>query len=272
MLDWGTQRPLVLGMVQPPPLPASPAWRSGSVDDACGHAVNEAKALLEGGIRGVIVQNLWDGPTEPPATPFTVGAMTAVVREVRRVIDGPVGVNLDVNDGPATLAVASAAGADFIRVKVLVGTMLKSGGIVTGCAAALARARRLPGMPGVAVFADVHDRSGHPLGDVPLADDVEAALWSGADALILTGRSTQASLRMVQEARSIAGDTPILVGGGTRAETIRDVLDHVDGVIVGATLKTDGIENASVDARRVRAYVRAASGDRGPAADEGSTG
>jgi membrane complex biogenesis BtpA family protein len=249
--------PLVVGVVQPPALPGSPAWNGATIDDAIDTVTNDIAALARAGIDSVIVQNLWDGPTRSPAAPTTVAAMAVIVRAARAVCPGLLGMNLDVNDGPATLAAASAGGADFIRIKVLVGTMLKSSGIIAGCAAELAEARRRPGLPPISIMADVHDRSGTPLGGVALADDVEGALWSGADALVITGRSVPATLEMLAEVRPLTGRTPLIVGGGTNPDNVHQLIPYLDGVIVGMYLKQDGVESAPVDPERAQRYARA---------------
>jgi membrane complex biogenesis BtpA family protein len=257
MLTWKHDGPLVIGVVQPPALPGSSAWDTATVDEAVETVTSDTAALARAGVESVIVQNLWDGPSRSPAAASTVAAMAVVVRAARSVCPGLLGVNLDVNDGPATLAVAAAGGADFIRIKVLVGTMLKSSGLVSGCAAELAEARRRPGMPPMAVMADVHDRSGTPLGGIDLADDVEGALWSGADALIITGRTVAATLDMLAVARAQSGRTPLIVGGGTNPGNLEQVVPYADGVIVGLYLKQDGVESAPVDPARAERYVRA---------------
>jgi membrane complex biogenesis BtpA family protein len=257
MLTWKHDGPLVIGVVQPPALPGSVAWEGATIDEAIERVASDTAALARAGIDSVIVQNLWDGPSRSPAAPATVAAMAVIVRAARAACPGLLGVNLDVNDGPATLAVATAGGADFVRIKVLVGTMLKSSGVVSGCAAELAEARRRPGMPPISVMADVHDRSGTPLGGVELADDLEGALWSGADALVITGRSVAATLEMLAVARPLAGPTPLIVGGGTNPDNLDQVLPHTDGVIVGLCLKQDGIESAPVDPVRAESYARA---------------
>jgi uncharacterized protein len=248
----------VFGVVQPPALPGSPNWTDSTIEQAIEIVRADVKRLATGGINSVVVQNLWDGPTKSPAAPSTVAAMAVIVRAVREACSGLVGVCLDVNDGPASLAVAAAGGADFVRIKVLVGTMLKSAGLVTGCAAEIAEARRRPGMPRIAVLADVHDRSGVPLGGVGLADDVEGALWSGADALVITGRSPQQTVEMIAAVRPLTAATPLIVGGGTNPDNMRDVLPHADGVIAGVYLKENGVESAHVDVARTRMYSDAA--------------
>ncbi|MCW2529858.1 MAG: btpA [Pseudonocardiales bacterium] len=256
-LDWAERHP-VIGVVQPPALPGSPAWAGATIEECMETVAADTRALAAAGIDSVVVQNLWDGPTRSPSVPTSVAAMAVIVRAARTACPGLVGVTLDVNDGPASLAIAMAGGADFIRIKVLVGTMLKSGGLVSGCAAELAEARRRPGMPDIALVADVHDRSGVPLGNVSLADDIEGALWSGADALVITGRSNEQTLAMLATARTLVGDLPLVVGGGTHPDNAHEILPQADAVIVGVYLKRDGVESASVDPARARKYHDAA--------------
>ena len=57
-------------------------------------------------------------------------------------------------------AVASAAGADFVRIKVYVGAMMTPFGMESGQAFAAIRARNACDARDVAIFADVHDRTG----------------------------------------------------------------------------------------------------------------
>ena len=67
--------------------------------------------------------------------------MTRVTAEIRSRFGRPVGLNLLENDAEAMLAVASAAGADFVRIKVYVGAMMTPFGIASAQAFAAIRAR-----------------------------------------------------------------------------------------------------------------------------------
>ncbi|HJY86242.1 MAG TPA: BtpA/SgcQ family protein, partial [Candidatus Acidoferrales bacterium] len=80
----------------------------------------------------------------------------------------------------------------------------------------------------------------------------------GADALIVTGRMTGSApdVEKVREAKSLAS-RPILVGSGSNQENIGAFLQYADGVIVGSSLKTDGVMQNPVDLKRVRAFMDA---------------
>lgn len=52
--------------------------------------------------------------------------------------------------------------------------------------------------------------------------------------------------------------TPVWIGSGVRADTVRDYLDIADGVIVGTALKRGGQTTAAMDEKRVREFIRTA--------------
>ena len=59
-------------------------------------------------------------------------------RDCGNASDKPVGLNMLENDAEAMIAVASAAGADFVRIKIYVGAMVTPFGVETA-PSALAR-------------------------------------------------------------------------------------------------------------------------------------
>src|SRR5713101_4601014 len=117
------RRPAIIGMVHLLPLPGAPRW-AGSMEEALARAVEDARALAEGGVDGVMVENFGDAPFYPDhVPPETVAAMTRAARAVVEAVPVPVGVNVLRNDTAAALAIAVAVGARFIRVNVHTGAM-----------------------------------------------------------------------------------------------------------------------------------------------------
>ena len=57
-----------------------------------------------------------------------------------------------------------------------------------------------------------------------------------------------------------AADAVLLVGSGATRHTVRGLLTHADGAIVGTAVKRGGRTEAAVDRRRAAAFVRAARG------------
>ena len=55
--------------------------------------------------------------------------------------------------------------------------------------------------------------------------------------------------------QGLAGEAPVLVGSGVRAESVADYVPWADGFIVGSDFKSDGQVRNRVDAGRVRALM-----------------
>ena len=180
----------VIGMVQLDALAGSSRYTGGGIDGILRGALDEARLLAENGVDALMVQNLGDLPVASSATSAQVAWMTRATTEICSSFGGPVGLNLLENDAEAMFAVASAAGADFVRIKVYVGAMLTPFGIESGQAFAAIRARNACYAMNVAIFADVHDRTGVPLASGGFAEDLDYAVrLGGADGLVLTGKS-----------------------------------------------------------------------------------
>ncbi|HSR34119.1 MAG TPA: BtpA/SgcQ family protein [Anaerolineae bacterium] len=249
----------IIGMVHLWPLPGAPGYEGYGMDTILDHAQRDAEMLLEGGVDGLIVENMWDLPyyvgTDVQLESITSQAVVA--RKIVEMVDVPVGVNVIHNGWQAELAIAVAAGLDFIRVCILTGARLwDTGDLDQGAAANLLRRRKELGMEGVKLFADVDKKHSVPFPGLDLETHIEWTEFYRADALIVSGRMTgdAPSLDKVRRAKELA-TRPILMGSGTRTENITDFLQYADGAIVGSSLKVDGVAENPVDVERVRRYM-----------------
>ena len=192
----------VVGMVQLAALPGSSRYTRGRIDDVLSAALNEADILASNGIDALIVQNLGDLPVTHRVSGSQIAWMTRITGEIASRCKCPIGLNLLENDAEAMLAVASASGADFVRIKVFVGAMMTPFGMETGQAFAALRARNAFDAANVAIFADVHDRTGNPIASGGFAEDVDFAVrLGGADGLVVTGKDYAQTLALVSAAR-----------------------------------------------------------------------
>lgn len=264
-VDFDSERPVV-GMVHLRALPGAPDFESR---EAIRQAMlRDARRLEAGGVDGLMVENFGDAPFYADDVPkHVVASMAALVADLRRGTDLPVGVNVLRNDAAAALSVAAAAGASFVRVNVHTSARLTDQGVVTGRAAETVRLRdRLDA--DVAILADVDVKHSAPLAERPLPEEVAELVERGhADGIVAsgagTGEETDADhLEAVVDARDATGaDAPVFVGSGVTRETVGETLDLADGVVVGTALKEAGETTAPVDEERVRAVVAAARGD-----------
>jgi membrane complex biogenesis BtpA family protein len=249
----------VIGMVQLGALPGGSRYKGARIEDILDPALAEAHILAENGVDALMVQNLGDVPTAMSATMVQVAWMTRVTAEVRRRFAKPVGLNLLENDAEAMFAIASAAGADFVRIKIFVGAMLTPFGVGEAQAFAAIRARTHWNAEDVAIFSDVHDRTGRSLVENNFEDDLDYAVRLGtADGLVLTGKTHAQTHELIATARAKVGNVPILVGGGVTAKNVAEVNAVADGVIVSSSLKGSDTAFGTFDAGKVKAFMAAA--------------
>jgi len=255
---FGVEKP-VIGMVHLLPLPGAPGYDFYGLEAVIEHALRDAEALISGGVDGLIVENMWDLPyyvgMDVPPEEMTTQAVAA--RAIVEAVEVPVGINVIHNGGRVTLAIAVAAGADFIRVCLLTGARVwDTGEFDRGCAAELLRWRKNLGAEHIKLFADVDKKHSVAFPGIDLATHIEWTEFYLADALIVSGKMTGTApeLEKVRRARELA-TRPILMGSGTTADNIAQFLQYADGAIVGTALKVDGIAENAVDVERVKRYM-----------------
>src|SRR5439155_1654380 len=181
----------LIGMLHLQPLPGSPRWE-GSMARVIDGALADARALVDGGMDALLVENYGDAPfTAGRVAAATVAGVTAVAAEIRRAFDQTLlGVNVLKNDARAALAVAAAVGGQFVRVNVHAGAVVADQGIVETDAYHTLRDRRLLGVE-VLIFADVGVKHAMPLVPVEPEQAARDLVHRGlADALVVSGPAT----------------------------------------------------------------------------------
>ena len=252
----------LIGVVHCPPLPGSPRHDGRPVSAIVDACLRDVEAYLEGGMNGLIVENHGDVPFLKPEDigPETSAFLAVITDRIVRSVDVPVGVNVLANAPIPALAVASAAGADFIRVNQWANAYVANEGFVEGRAGEALRYRAALRAEHVKVFADSHVKHGsHAIvADRSVAELTRDLAFFDADAIIATGQRTGDSATL-EEIDEVAGAStlPLLVGSGVTPENVATILARVDGVIVASSLKRDGHWWNEVEIGRVRALVRA---------------
>src|SRR4029079_12437684 len=222
-----------------------------------------AHALAEGGVDGLLVQNMWDIPfrVRQHIQSEGIDGQAVVARTVGQAQDLTMGVNLVHNGGVTLLGIALAAGARFIRVCMFTGAgVWDTGAWDEGCAADLVRRRKELHAEQIKLFADVDKKHSVRFPGIDLATHIEWTRFFGADALIISGRMTgnAPDISKVREDKALAGDRPLLIGSGADERNIGAFLEVADGVIVGSSIKAAGQCENAVDPERVRRLVAAA--------------
>ncbi|MEM4234531.1 MAG: BtpA/SgcQ family protein [Candidatus Methanomethylicaceae archaeon] len=250
-------KPLIITALHLPPFDRGKPLDSFWLEE---YFLKNLEVFVKGGVRAILVQD--QTVCSGSAYPETIATMASLVRLGRREFPDIIfGIILEAHDGVAPLAVAAACGASFVRIKVFIGAMLKSSGILHGCGIEAASYRRLIGRGDIAILADVFDRTGVPLGSVPLEQAAQWALHLGADGLILTGSTFQESIGMLQKIRQSQSSARLILGGGVDINNVSQVFSIADGFIVSSSLKKNPCDEDDLikwDIAKVKALVEKA--------------
>src|SRR5262249_40553671 len=147
----------------------------------------------ETGVDGVIIENMHDVPyLRGEVGPEIVAAMTAIGQEVKLAAKVPVGIQILAGANIEAMAVAHAAGLDFVRVEGYAYAHVADEGLIQSSAAKLLRYRKTIGATDVQVWADIKKKhAAHSItADVSLGETAETVEFMGADCVIVTGSVT----------------------------------------------------------------------------------
>jgi membrane complex biogenesis BtpA family protein len=249
------EKPIV-GMVHLPPLPGAPTYSGQPLSSIIKFALSEAKALEDGGIDAILVENFNDYPYLVNNVPkSTIIAMAAVLYEIKESVNVPIGVNVLFNDVEAEIYLASCLGLDFIRVEGFVDLLISDMGPIMPSAPVLLRLKHILKAEKVAILADVQGKYTSVLPPKSIEESARDALErGGADAVIVTGARTGEAVPkgLVHTVKSRVPEARVFLGSGVTPENIVEVFEICDGAIVGSYFKKDGNVKNPVDAVRVR--------------------
>jgi membrane complex biogenesis BtpA family protein len=248
---------VVIGMVHLLPLPGTPFYQEGTMEQALENAVADATALYQGGADGCLIQTVDRVyPPQDEADYARVAAMAIIAKAVADAT-GPefqIGVQIMLNALKASVAVAKVCGGSFLRCTALVGATLSAGGMVEANPHDFLTYRARIGAQEIKLIAEVNSTHFRWLGDKPTADVARMAARIGADAVEVAHPDEEANARLVRDIKQTMPHLPVILGGHTTHDNVARRLAEADGVFVGSCLKADR-RHGRVDVERVRAYV-----------------
>ncbi len=250
----------IIGMVHVGALPGTPQHRQ-SMDALIAGAVAEARLYQECGVHCLMIENMHDVPyTRGAVGPEIVACMTIIAQAVRAQTSLPIGLQVLAGADLEAIAIAHAAGLDFIRAECFCFAHVADEGMFESNAAKLLRYRRMIGADAVQVWADIKKKhASHALtSDLSLGDVAEAAEFMGAQTIIVTGPRTgrPPSAAEVEEAR-VHCELPVFVGSGVSMDNLAELLGASDGLIIGSYFKEVGHWTNPPDAGRVSRFMEA---------------
>ncbi len=262
---FGTSKP-VIAMVHFPGLPGRPrhdrdAGRARLLDVVG----RDLEVLQDADVDAVLFCNEADIPYQLEVGPEIPTAMAAVIGELHPAIRVPFGINV-LWDARASLAVARATGATFIR-EVLTGVYESDIGMIAPALGELAAYREAIGAGDVALFGNITPEFSSSIGTRSVAERAKSASFLGLDAILISGPEAGVPFAMsdLRAAKDAVPQTPVLANTGVQADRLGEILAIADGVIVGTSLKVDGITWNPVDPGRAMHFMEMARSVRAAA-------
>ena len=249
----------VIGMVHVRALPGTPAhW--DSLDQIVQQARREAALYRSAGVHGLMIENMHDTPyLKGSVGPEITAAMTAVGKAVKETSRLSVGIQILAGANREALAVALAAGLDFIRAEGFAFAHVADEGLMQSCAAELLRYRKEIGAEKIRIWADVKKKhSSHAItADIGIGPTAHTVEFMRGDAVIVTGCFTgdAASVQDLEDVKS-STSLPVLLGSGVTEKNLSNYFAQADGFIVGSDLKKDGNWEKDPDAARIRSFMK----------------
>lgn len=252
---FNVDKPLI-AMCHLPALPGRPRFdATAGMDAVVASLERDIDALQSAGVDGLLFCNENDIPYQLHVGPEIAAAMAAAVVEVRPRIKVPFGVNI-LWDAKATLAVAAAVGASFVR-EVFTGVYESDMGLFAPQLGDLAGYRHAIGADAVALFANITPEFSRSVSDRPVADRARGAAYMGVDALLISGvqAGVSADYDDLRAAKDAVPGIPVIANTGVNHDNVLELLKVADGAIVGTSLKVDGSTWNPIDAERARRMV-----------------
>ena len=253
----------IIAMLHLDPLPSDPRWPYGdSVEAVVQHALEDLRALQNGGVDGILISNEFSLPYQRHMNFVTPAAMAYVVGRLKDEIRVPFGVDC-ISDGEATIELAAAVGADFVR-GTFCGVYVGDGGLYNNDFSALLRRKAALHLDNLKMLYFINPESDRNLDTRPLADIAKSIIFKAhPDGLCISANAAgqdvdDALITSVKEANP---EVVVLCNTGCRPDTIVRKLRCGDAAVVGTYFKEGGkledsrLRNLRVDESRVKEFM-----------------
>ncbi len=259
---FGVRKPII-AMLHMDALPGDPRFRRGtSMRQIAAHARADLEALQDGGVDGILFSNEFSLPYQRTMDMVTPAAMAYVIGELRSELRVPFGVDA-ISDGRATLELAAAVGADFVR-GTFSGVYVGDGGLYNNDFAALMRRKAALPLDCLKMLYFINPESDRNLDLRPLQEIAASTIFKvHPDGLCISASAAGQDVdeELIAAVKSRNPEVAVLCNTGCRPDTITRKLCVADAAVVGTYFKQGGklenerLENVRVDAARVRMFM-----------------
>ena len=253
----------IIAMLHLDPLPGDPRYHYGDcMETVAAHAREDLRALQEGGVDGVLFSNEFSLPYQRHMSFVTPAAMARVIGELKSELAVPYGVDC-ISDGAATLELAAAVDAKFVR-GTFCGVYVGDGGLYDNDFSALLRRKAALHLDELKMLYFINPESDRNLDTRPLADIASSTIFKAhPDGLCISASAAGQDVdeELMAAVKKKNPEVVVLCNTGCRPDTIAHKLSVSDAAVVGTTFKEDGklenekLQNVRVKADRVKAFM-----------------
>lgn len=244
----------IIGMIHLQALLGTPA-NHYEMDEIIEKALTDAAVYHLAGVDGLMIENMHDTPYLNREVGHEItAAMSVIAKEIKKDIPLPCGVQVLAGANQAALAVAKAAGLEFIRGEGFVFGHIADEGWMSSDAGKLLRYRKMIGADDILIFNDIKKKhSSHTVtSDIDLVETAKAAEYFRSDGVIITGSSTGVATD-IKEVKAVKAkcNIPVMVGSGVTLKNVKKYFKVADALIIGSYFKKDGHWENDVEYDRV---------------------
>lgn len=253
----------IIAMLHLDPLPGDPRYRYGDcMETVAAHAREDLRALQEGGVDGVLFSNEFSLPYQRHMSFVTPAAMARVIGELKSELTVPYGVDC-ISDGAATLELAAAVDAKFVR-GTFCGVYVGDGGLYDNDFSALLRRKAALHLDELKMLYFINPESDRNLDTRPLADIASSTIFKAhPDGLCISASAAGQDVdeELMAAVKKKNPEVVVLCNTGCRPDTIAHKLSVSDAAVVGTTFKENGklenekLQNVRVKVDRVKALM-----------------
>ncbi|MBT3983158.1 MAG: BtpA/SgcQ family protein [Bacteriovoracaceae bacterium] len=235
----------IIGVIYLPPLLGHDGCPG--MDSMISGTIQQVQQLEKLGYTAALLENENDRPYSLKARVEIVASMTRITSDVVKACPKiKIGVEFLINDPMASLAIAKASGASFIRTDYFVDRMSREefGGEIEINASEILAFRKKIGAVDIDLYTDIQVKYAKLLTPgKTLAESAGEARKFSSSAVVVSGRITGEPID-VMELKSLhesGTDIPIFLGSGLNSENAVDLWPICDGAMVGTSIMTQGI-------------------------------
>lgn len=251
-----TKKPII-AMLHLDALPGDPMYSwEGGMEAVIAHAREDLGALQDGGVDGILFSNEFSLPYERRMGFVTPASMARVIGELMGEIRVPFGVDC-ISDGLATLELAAAVGASFVR-GTFCGVYVGDGGLYNNDFSKLLRRKAALPLQSLKMLYFLNPESDRNLDTRPLEDIARSTIFKAhPDGLCISASAAGQDVddELIAQVKSAAPDVVVLCNTGCNKDTVGRKLATADAAVVGTTFKKDGDFFGRVDASRVKGFM-----------------